>query len=690
MSQPTTARRLGLYLVKALLALLSLAALVSYPANAQVPSPGGQWVVQDSNGKTLTANPDGSYTLYGPVTETASEKYPGVLAAAHNNPQLDGAYVPSELSPNPDPIYNGGSTGFTSVFGAFAVASNADQMNGGYIPYLGSISAPVFLNGSITDNITGTLTQTWTWIPAAAPNGQPAPAVLNLLVSAPVSVDISPNYSNPSLSSGLTGTASASNGLGDTANMTEGSVYAKQSLPGKHLVQFPVGAGGSVTVTVSAQGSVSLTNSVTYGALFPTIPQPYPTDPYVYRATNGFAYSMGAADVSASAQQDHRAVTISADCDTPGTYYKVLSGGVDANGDGLCAKVAHQRDSDGTMKADIGIPYGEMHTAVVIGVAGGTVPVITTTHKTVTYTAHIPGNWATQDAQYLWNSSLKKYSLSGSLHHLFGLGLPTEAEIPVLTNTYVGAVVDSDHGGAITANEAGTTGTPDHIFFKFQNGDNRTVYPSPQFATGNDGDGATATANYWLTVHQPIEVFPSNRPSETNHYHIAAPPPAAGDIPMSFQGLDYCTYKGTGSNGVSAICVINSPSVGWSLSSDVTSALSSVPYPGWWGVLDVIFSGANIYIKHATPQSQNFPADFTDMAWNDPQSTGDPYYSANTYSKAYFHMSPRVRVEYRWNYKLVDVYDASGFKSETLVHDEEYIGPQNVFGDFTYVGPTIR
>jgi len=157
---------------------------------------------------------------------------------------------------------------------------------------------------------------------------------------------------------------------------------------------------------------------------------------------------------------------------------------------------------------------------------------------------------------------------------------------------------------------------------------------------------------------------------------------------MSFQGLDYSTYKGTGSNGISAICVLNSPSVYWSLASDATNILASVPYPGWWGILDVLFAGANIGITHATPVTQNFSADFNDTAWNDPQSDGDKYYHDTTgaYLKQDFHMSPRVRVNYRWRYKLIDVYDANGFKNETLGHDEEYVGPQNVFGYFTYNG----
>ena len=46
-----------------------------------------------------------------------------------------------------------------------------------------------------------------------------------------------------------------------------------------------------------------------------------------------------------------------------------------------------------------------------------------------------------------------------------------------------------------------------------------------------------------------------------------------------------------------------------------------------------------------------------------------------------------MRVNYHRKYKLVDTYDQYGFKSETLNFDEEYVGPQNVFGYFAYFGP---
>jgi hypothetical protein len=114
--------------------------------------------------------------------------------------------------------------------------------------------------------------------------------------------------------------------------------------------------------------------------------------------------------------------------------------------------------------------------------------------------------------------------------------------------------------------------------------------------------------------------------------------------------------------------------------------LSNVPFPGYWAVLNVIFAGANIIVKHGTTETRSFSADFNDVAWNDTASSGDIYYKNSSYSKEFFQMSPRVRVQYNWEYKLVDVYDVKGFKSETLNHDEIYVGPHDAYGYFKYVG----
>lgn len=92
-------------------------------------------------------------------------------------------------------------------------------------------------------------------------------------------------------------------------------------------------------------------------------------------------------------------------------------------------------------------------------------------------------------------------------------------------------------------------------------------------------------------------------------------------------------------------------------------------------------------LKHATTEQQSFAADFNDVAWNDTASTGDIYFRNPSFSMRDFHMSSHVRVQYNWEYKLVDVYDVKGFRSETLNHDEIYVGPHDAYGYFTYVDP---
>ena len=278
MSQPVTARpRPHLYLVKVygLLFCVFAPLLVTRPANAQMSNPGGHWVVQDSTGKTLIPNPnDGSYALTGTVTSSASENYPGVLAATVSRRSgYNSAYFPNELFPSSTSLFSkGGVTSFGSVIGVATMASNTarlDAYSNTLMGDLGTYSAPVPVNGVVNTSAVGTLTQTWKWVPSPAPNGLPAPPFLTLLVSAPVSVGGLVNYGSSGLSSGLTNTTSASNGLGDVLNLTVTNGSPSQSLPGKHVIRFPVDpATGQATVTVAGQASVSSTNLVPYGGYF--------------------------------------------------------------------------------------------------------------------------------------------------------------------------------------------------------------------------------------------------------------------------------------------------------------------------------------------------------------------------------------------------------------------------------------
>ncbi|MGI4787893.1 MAG: hypothetical protein ACRYFS_03480 [Janthinobacterium lividum] len=652
------------FVLRSRLVLLSLFlfSLAALPALAQ-------WQVVDQNGNLLT--PQGSvYTLSLSETGTTQNTFPlgGSVSLAPLSSRANACFL--TLSAD-NSISNSGYAGFYVPLSGPAVpetgslTGTADGHLEVSYKYIGPLPAPLFLDLLLTPTLNASVEIAYDGFINSYLHYSNLTSGLS--ATAQITAQVTLNGASPITLASAAASASTAN-QPDYAGIANTQSVQTQLLSFSHLMRVPV-INGVARVALDGLMTDTASNSIVYGTY----------NPRGVAVTNGPTDAYSSTYIVGTIQQDNREVTVSADCDSPPTYtfHKVLTGGLDANGDGLCAKFPHAPAPDGSMQGDIGIPYGSQH------LNNQSIEVVSATAKTVTYHGHIPGNWATWMSHYWWNSSLKKYSTDGSLYHLSGIGLPTEAEIPVLTNVYNGPIVDNDTG-LIIPNDAGTTGTTDNITFKFQNGDNRsTGYP-----TGNDGDGATAAASYALTIHQPIEVFQSHRPDETNHYLIASPS-ISGDIPMSFQGLEFSTYKGSGSNGLSAICVINSPSVSWDLANDVTNALSSVPYPGWWGVLDVIFSGANIYINHATPKSMNFPADFNDVAWSDPSSDGDSYYKAKRGAKADYHMSPRVRVQYRWKYKLVDVYNASGFQSETLSHDSEYIGPLNAFGVFTYTGPPL-
>ena len=280
--------------------------------------------------------------------------------------------------------------------------------------------------------LSGTVTATLTWVPATGKTlatDPPSEPVCLLQTSYAA-------YSGGVGSGGINTGGTASDGLGDPCvnNKSQGS----------HLIQCD-GSSGIITL-----GPVSLSASTA----------PYTPPPY------GPNYAQAGAQYTVAV--DLRMVTISADADP--THYKLLTGGVDANGDGNCTQAIRVRDSDGTMKGDIGIPYGQQHQD------SDGLEVVSRTTRNVTYSGHLIGPWPTQNANYWWNSSLKNWSETGNLYYvpivLAANGPPVETDIDKVKNVYVGAVVDSDTG-AIVPNEAGPNGTTDHLFFKFQNGDNR-------------------------------------------------------------------------------------------------------------------------------------------------------------------------------------------------------------------------
>lgn len=208
--------------------------------------------------------------------------------------------------------------------------------------------------------------------------------------------------------------------------------------------------------------------------------------------------------VSYAVYIDNRAVAITSNRDnpTPTTYKYVVPGVFNANGDPAYEKYTHAPEADGTMRADIGLDFGDAD----LGNSWN--------YEHITYTGNPSGNWAENESQYLWNTSLKNASYPGTL-----FGVPPDPGIETLTNAYREPYIlkgTNDDGSPmipplLAQGDAGTIGgapVTDHIFFSYTNGDNRPSRWTP-YTTGNDGDGAIAKASYWVYIHPAFELLPS-------------------------------------------------------------------------------------------------------------------------------------------------------------------------------------
>jgi len=515
------------------------------------------------------------------------------------------------------------------------------------------------MSGTLDES--GSVTFTWTWTPATAQDTPPASLSILVVPSASYS-DGQGSWMGPF--AGVFSDGAVSDGYNDPSSTTvigtsTGAGNTSVTATGRHLVQVAVsGTAATLTVPLSAHTAVTCPQTTT---------GPYNASLYV--------------GVSVSAAPDSRAVTISGG---RATSKKVLSGGADANGDGLWKKVPNDF-VNGTLSDDIAIPYGEKHNQII---NAALVPVDSTVKVDATYTPSIYGPWATEGAQYLENSSAKNYNLQGTLGDPLIDVPPTAADIPRIKNTFVGPTIDDTNNGNITWHDAGVV---DHVFFKFTNGDNRSMRPTA-YPTGNDGDGAIASANYYLNIHRPLESFPSHVPSMyvyriANAYPVAGVNPLTGqaDIPMTIDAPGYATYGPDGTNGATIAVHLNNPDVSWDNTIDALAGIGSLPFPGEYAILDQIFTGASILIHYNKPDVETHTVAFNDGAcWTDPWSTGQ-----GTYPKSKYHMFPRFRVRYTRTYSLVDSYDMDGFESEKLTYYDKFLDNFSYFGYFQYVGASI-
>ncbi len=178
-----------------------------------------------------------------------------------------------------------------------------------------------------------------------------------------------------------------------------------------------------------------------------------------------------------------RAVTISANVDP--TYYKVpdANNPVDDNGDVNYYGVAHIRAADGTMSGDVGLPITEYDTYDhAIGPVSWT---------PITYHANLSGIWQTANSSYNWFSSLKQQGSNGALYP------------PDFTNSYL---------DPYWINTSNVANTPPNAVAPGDTNPNSADHIHITCVDGGDGDGAVATANYFMTLHAAME---KNYPDHT-------------------------------------------------------------------------------------------------------------------------------------------------------------------------------
>jgi len=449
-----------------------------------------------------------------------------------------------------------------------------------------------------------------------------------------------------------------------------------------------VGSNGVATVEVDGAVNVVLTNLVPLHGF----------DPVTHAIVSMNNAQVNADfNVGATVAQDTRAVTISADIDgsndsTP-TTYKILSGGVDTNGDGLVAIKLHHRDPDGTMKGDIGIPYGEEHTETTTDYFGNKTNkhIVNSTALTITYKAHLAGRWSTQDSHYWWNSSLKSYSLDQNLSYFFNSGVPNENDIQLLANVYNGPLIDNDNDGAIVPNDAGFNGTADHLWFQYRNGNNLDAYPNGLMNTGTEGDNAIATANYYMTVHQAAELFPSHKHGILQTGYNLPENAFLRDMDLDVQSPGYAVY---GSNSID--CTWNAPGAFWGELAGAVGVAEHTPIerlPWLPAMLALAHVGLDKIADQGDHQGVAFAIGASDplaapLPWDDPASTFPPEHPKTTTSNKslYWFYPNKAHILYKKVYSLIDSYDQTGFKGENQATPLNiYEGVYSFCGDFKWI-----
>ena len=439
------------------LLIVCLLLLLMPPAKAQ-----GSWNGRpcDAQGNLLDNWPynNGFYVLAGTQTGTLSNTYPpSMILAGLAYPSWYGDYLGAA-----DPLGIEGlgvspvSVSFSVSLGRpndrvgvytpdFAYADNygsgeegsynIDAAHGG--PSSGAV------NGSVTGDMSGTLLcyfhMYW-----SGPGPQPSYATF--LVSTSLYAQASVDYGGSQLPSGLSATATASDGLfNETASASAGdgaSVGGVPTVNGLHLVQASVDpVTGVAEVYVNGTTHWALSNAVPY-------------------QTAGRASASGGSLVQAGAIVDNREVTISSSLGQ--TYHK----GSQSDANGVALPEADTPFSNGTGLATTVVPYLSS-------------PSVTTTpdgncSSNIIYTAHPNGLWAT-DSTYQWNAKIGD-AYGQPLDGTFWSDLPP-------TDLGLGYIPMDEPGGNVSA------GNQEQVTINLKDAH----------------DGAVAAGIYNVTFHAPTE-----------------------------------------------------------------------------------------------------------------------------------------------------------------------------------------
>jgi hypothetical protein len=316
---------------------------------------------------------------------------------------------------------------------------------------------------------------------------------------------------------------------------------------------------------------------------------------------------------------DTRGISITSSADP--TYFKGSFGATDSDGDPVVVPVQNPAGY-----GDIGltpdIPYDEPTTDI-------------------TYTAHPVGNWAVIGSSDTWTSSLKKDSASETL------GWITDT-IQTYTNVYIDPWIMDN--GSIQGNDASGQPGMDEISISYTNGNNSGT----PYTTGNDGDGATAKANYIMALYYADEVSKSAKANTPSYVPQTVTPASPG-------------YAAEG-GGISVTW--NAPPVGWGIAAGSFAALATLPMPTPW--LNAAFAVAGVSVTDLTPTPYSGVDNF-DTAWGGSHATyldydGNPISQPPDSEKSEYHMVPTATEGYSQHWVLHDAYNSSGFAGETKAH----------------------